>query len=1416
MAGNKTQVDRIHDLMPKHFKTRENPNWKAIIDAIGSIDQNIADLIVKVRQQFFVKTAERPYLDRLGANFNVNRPKMVGIKDDDFRKYVPIVAYQPKQVKKVIDQLLDVFYYKEATTAYVRSNTIAPYVLVDGWELNYALDGYFSEHIVFISSDFQNIAAATADEVASAINRQASRSFAIVNEDHVNDTKSVSIFTDTIGSKGSIRVLGGRANLVLQLLGFNAETTGSPGTTWSIDKSGDTTTFYYLGATGGVYAPMLSNVGVGDVAMIAIASDAVNSGSFPVTAVDPTNLTFTVSNPYSVENPWVTLIAGDRIGFFTPEKAVVWTQTNRAIAWEVRPGEVVVEIPATSPVTARELKGAGHVNGWVTTILDRGTNELTVKSVTDWPDSGNFVLKQVEEVQMKGTTGTESTRSNTNFNKQDFLFSYTSVDRVNNVIQGISPDLPVASGIVYAPIDTASRSGNNVVVGSTGHGLVVGDNVIVTGVSGPTASAFPNGMFPVVGATTNTFTYLSFGASGTSGMTGTGGTAMTERLRMAGDDGTVCLTSSQVNTGILGPYMWDLNAPFVISSVSTVLNTTIKAGNSYSDIFVMDSTSIPDVEGYLVFDFGTNVEEGPVRYTSVPNSVLLSIDPSYCFQYSHDLGGNITLVPRRGAHVMSGLASEYPLYATDADAATDTLMALVEQVKSVGTFLEFIIRYPEQFYAAINEYEADIVEDSALYNITGEQVSIVSTSATRSTMSYGPQLIPGNQSTSSSTSLPASTNNRSSSSSSSSGGSQGPQGIPGPQGRQGPYGPTGPQGVIGPTGSPGYYPLFFAPDTDVLAYQMTDVKFNITLGQAGTLAPITTPISPYIYGADGFQSPEDIAGLGLFTVGRHGGNRMSSYNWVNNASNAGVDYYQENDDYLGGGTAPGGAVTPFISQFHANDCAAVVTVPFMGHVSADKLHDESHGSEYLNIKYVLGATALNPNYMTERLRVMAPVKGAPFSMSPDPNLPTVYADEFVNFIDQTYPYARTDPNKRIIWQLDNEPDYWNAQFPVIRNPGVGETAPALTELVSKTAAYAQAIRSIIPGAIILAPCVGSFFDIQLQKYLGGPTFYPGINNWWMANYLKAVKTDSLTANQRLIDVFDYHNYSEATDGVYPDSGWEKQGPAPGNPDYLSVTDASNRPTLVAARVQAARSLWDPTYIECSWVAEYSYNTGTPDGMSALPAPLMSIPREKYNINLSFPGVKLAFTEWNFGGWDHPSGAVVNADALGIFGVQGVFLASYWSLHNNNDTYTFGAFAAYNKFDLSGRRFGNSSISATTDSLDKSAVYASIDDADTSVVKAIAINRTLSAVSTGLTITSNTNYDTVESFVVQDGSPMPVPGTNPIAVSTNVFTYTMPPMSVSTIIFTGAPVPPQDVSIINGGTPSTPDYTESDTINGGTP
>src|SRR5579872_6462832 len=131
MAGNKTKTDRLHDQLNPFFNTRNNPNWAGLISAIGEQDQFVADLIVSVAQQFFVKTANRPYLDRLGANVLINRPKFIGMDDTTFRNYIPVLAYQPKQVKHIIDTLLDIFFFKQSTTAHVQSGA-EPFALVDG------------------------------------------------------------------------------------------------------------------------------------------------------------------------------------------------------------------------------------------------------------------------------------------------------------------------------------------------------------------------------------------------------------------------------------------------------------------------------------------------------------------------------------------------------------------------------------------------------------------------------------------------------------------------------------------------------------------------------------------------------------------------------------------------------------------------------------------------------------------------------------------------------------------------------------------------------------------------------------------------------------------------------------------------------------------------------------------------------------------------------------------------------------------------------------------------------------------------------------------------------------------------------------------------------------------------------------
>ena len=63
----------------------------------------------------------------------------------------------------------------------------------------------------------------------------------------------------------------------------------------------------------------------------------------------------------------------------------------------------------------------------------------------------------------------------------------------------------------------------------------------------------------------------------------------------------------------------------------------------------------------------------------------------------------------------------------------------------------------------------------------------------------------------------------------------------------------------------------------------------------------------------------------------------------------------------------------------------------------------------------------------------------------------------------------------------------------------------------------------------------------------------------------------------------------------------------------------------------------------------------------------------------YPGTQLAFTEWNYGGGDHISGAIASADVLGLFGRYGVGLATYWALHED-ETFAYAALRAFRNYD----------------------------------------------------------------------------------------------------------------------------------------
>lgn len=701
MADNKTSADSIHDSLNAYFNTRENPNWKALIEAIGQSDDDIARLIEEVRKQFFIATASRPYIDRLAANYKVSRPKVVGMDDTTLRRYVPILAYQPKQVKAVIDQLLDIFFFKESTTALVESTQFEPFFLKNDWELEYTVDATSSERILFKADDFTDISNATADEIAAVINRQAKFSFATAFENRITKRRFVKIFTKTIGSKGSIEVTGGRVDIPLQFQGIVIGAGSGDTTEWIITKIGDTTRFQYNGGS-----PIaLDLVRLGDNVIIDIPN---NSGTFKIINLNLTENYFEFNNLFSTPG---TFNHGTNPNYFVrfvrPERSVVYTRNNRSVVWEVSPGEIIIEMPATPPVVRRELKGSAHLNGVISSVIDTpSSSSLLIDNGADWPSSGQFVLEKLEQIKNRIVTPSQDTLESQdivgNYDSYEQKYSYTSktLDISGNyLIDGISPSLPPLAGVVELSIAAISCDPDGVVTIQTTqkHDLKIGQSIRVYDVVGGNF----NGVFEV-GTVIDDYSF-EFQTNGAAAV-GSGGGVRVERIGLAESNSKVYLTTALINTGIVGPYMYDTRAPFVVSSYVGKIVTDIKAGNIVFSLNIETPNNIPSEQGFLIFDYGLNTQEGPVRYLYKAAEGTIALDPAYIFQYDHVPGSSITAIRRKGAHVMSGLGKEYAFYVSDPSAARLILQGLIEDVKSAGVFLRYLVRYPQLYYSAFDVY----------------------------------------------------------------------------------------------------------------------------------------------------------------------------------------------------------------------------------------------------------------------------------------------------------------------------------------------------------------------------------------------------------------------------------------------------------------------------------------------------------------------------------------------------------------------------------------------------------------------------------------------------------------------------------------------------------------------------------------
>ncbi len=535
-------------------------------------------------------------------------------------------------------------------------------------------------------------------------------------------------------------------------------------------------------------------------------------------------------------------------------------------------------------------------------------------------------------------------------------------------------------------------------------------------------------------------------------------------------------------------------------------------------------------------------------------------------------------------------------------------------------------------------------------------------------------------------------------------------------------------------------------------------------GPSLTLNPstITHPIDPLIYGMNSYGVDQSLATELRIPIERWGGDGTTRYNWQQDSSNAGGDWYfvsgsgvanptpsagpdalEEKDRASGGTTDMTIPIIPWIDNSSATNCSFPTSV-YGAQQSVDPYLTLPGGSTCGNGLSTTGQSITDTDIVSNNTA----------------NSPAFEA-AWVQHLVQTF---GTAANGGVgVYQMDNEPSGWSNTHRDVHPNQTG-----WDELVGLTEQYASAVKSADPTAAVDGPG-----DFGWAAYVdAGP---PGDNRashggqlWEAQYYLQQLALYQQQHGVRLLDYFDEHYYPTTPNGLT---------------GCIALCEEGDTATQ-AARLQSTRSLWDPTYVENDWIGQYYGATDL-------------IPRMQSWVNQYYPGTKTAITEYNFGALDSMNGALAQADALGIFGAQGLDMADLWSPPTATQPGAF-AFRMYRDYDGAGHGFGDQSVPAASSDQSSLSVYGARRSSDGDLT-VMVVNKTGTPLTSPVSLGGFGSGGSANEYTY-DSDNLGAIGQQPtVPVGPTGLTTTFAPDSISLLVIPpsppGNPQPP-------GTTPST--------------
>lgn len=507
-------------------------------------------------------------------------------------------------------------------------------------------------------------------------------------------------------------------------------------------------------------------------------------------------------------------------------------------------------------------------------------------------------------------------------------------------------------------------------------------------------------------------------------------------------------------------------------------------------------------------------------------------------------------------------------------------------------------------------------------------------------------------------------------------------------------------------------------------------------------------ISPLVYGVAFASTSNQLSDLNA-PIHRSGGNATTRYNWQINATSHAADWYFES--IAESSSAAGGDGDDFIQESKNGDAQAMLTIPIIGWVAKLGTNRASLAS-YSIAKY--GAQTDHDPYWADAGNGVS-TNGINITnndptdanMTADTNFQAAWVQHLTN------QWGTATNGGLLYYIMDNEWSLWDSTHRDVHPIGA-----TMSEVFTDFCNYATMVKGIDPNALVAGPeewgWPGYLYSGYDQQWSGAnndynPADYPDraahggqdFGPW----FLSQVQARSQAAGRRLLDIFTLH--------CYPQEG--------------SVSGDAVDSATELLRNQSTRVFWDTNYVDPSWINNI----------------IMLIPRMKNWVTTNYPGTLIGITEYNWGADDYMNGATAQADILGIFGREGLDLATRWTCPNSG-TPVYNSFKMYRNYDGNKSTFGDTSVLATVPNPDNLAAFAAVRTNDGAMTIMVINKDPINATPATLNVTNFAAAGTVQLWQLASNN---ITRLADLTFTNTIVSNTLPAQSITLFVLPPLPV-----------------------------